>query len=106
MATKNDSKRLEHSAGGVTTRDDATDVGVPMLSGDPSEPQGPEDALGRGPKRGDYTERVGPENYHPHEVVPVENPKPGQPVAVVKAQRPRAAEIGEKKGLKGGVQTG
>ncbi len=98
-------KELKHSQGGVTTRDDATDMGVPMLPGDPSEPVGPEDALGVGAKRGDYRGRIGPENYQPHEVVAVENPKPGQPTVMVKAQRPRAADIGDEKGRKGGVQT-
>jgi hypothetical protein len=48
---------LEHSAGGATTRD-PMDAGVPMLPGDPAEPVGPEDALGRGPKRGDYSDRI------------------------------------------------
>lgn len=36
---------------------DTTNVGVPMHDGDPSEPQGPEDALGVGTKRGDYSQR-------------------------------------------------
>jgi hypothetical protein len=94
---------LKHSAGGTTTRDDSTDVGVPMKQGDPSEPQGPEDALGRGPKRGDYRTRIGPDSYHPHEVVAVDNPEPGKPIARVEAQRPRADEIGEEKGVKGGT---
>ena len=50
--------RLEHSAGGITTRDDRNDLGVPMVQGSGDEPVGPEDALGAGPKRGDYTGRV------------------------------------------------
>lgn len=33
------------------------DDGVPMIEGDPAEPQGPEDAAGQGPKRGDYSDR-------------------------------------------------
>lgn len=91
---KNESKasrNLEHSEGGATTRDDATDLGVPMLPGDPSEPQGPEDALGDGPKRGDYSERVGESNYHPH--------------AGAEAQKPKAENRGDEKGRKGGVET-
>lgn len=48
----------QHSMGGVTTRDDALDLGVDMLPGDPGEAQGPEDAFGPGPKRGDYAERA------------------------------------------------
>jgi hypothetical protein len=31
--------------------------GVPMIEGDPTEPQGPEDAAGQGVKRGDYSDR-------------------------------------------------
>jgi hypothetical protein len=60
-------KKLQHTEGGSTTRDDAGDLGVPMLPGKPDEPVGPEDALGDGPKRGDYSDRIGPSNYHPHE---------------------------------------
>ena len=67
------------------------DVGVDMLPGDPSEPVGPEDALGPGPKRGDYTGRIGPAEYHPHTG---ETP-----------QRPNADNIGEVPGKKGGVET-
>ena len=88
-----------------TTRDDATDMGVPMLPGDPSEPSGPEDALGPGPKRGDYSKRVGPSDYNPHQVVPVADAKPGEAQVEVVDQRDRAAERGDEKGLKGGVQT-
>ncbi len=40
--------KLAHSESGVTTRDDVTDLGVPMLQGDAAEPVGPEDALGAG----------------------------------------------------------
>lgn len=35
----------------------ASDVGVPMIEGDPTEPVGPEDAAGHGVKRGDYSSR-------------------------------------------------
>lgn len=113
MATKAESQiaseaqndKLKHSRGGATTRDDATDLGVPMLPGDASERQGPEDALGLGPKRGDYRGRIGSSAYHPHEIVPVEDAKPGEPNVRVQAQRPRAEDIGEVKGKKGGVET-
>lgn len=100
MATKKDDKatasesqndKLEHSEGGTTTRDDAGDLGVPMLPGSPDEPQGPEDALGEGKKRGDYSQRIGDSNYHPHD---------GS-----QAQRPRTDEVGDEKGKKGGVET-
>jgi hypothetical protein len=78
---------------------DASDLGVPMLAGDPSEPVGPEDALGVGPKRGDYTGRIGPANYHPHEAVRAEDG-----TVVQQAQRPRAEDIGEEAGVKGGTK--
>ncbi|MDQ3485454.1 MAG: hypothetical protein M3445_08635 [Actinomycetota bacterium] len=90
-------------AEGVTTRDDATDLGVPMLAGDVSEPTGPEDALGVGKKRGDYADRVGPSNYQPHESVRVVDAKPGEATVVLQAQRPRVEERGDEKGKKGGV---
>jgi len=86
-------------------RGDPTDLGVPMLPGDASEPAGPEDALGPGPKRGDYSQRIGPADYHPHQVVPVEDPKDGEPVVRVVAQRVRAKDRGDEAGLKGGVET-
>lgn len=107
VATQEENEALEHSdeTGGTTTRSDATDAGVPMLPGDPSEPQGPEDALGPGPKRGDYSQRVGPTDYHPHRVVPVPDAKEGEPTAVLQAQRPLAEQRGDEKGKKGGVET-
>jgi len=106
VADEGQNQGLEHSAGGVTTRDDRTDMGVPMLPGDGSERQGPEDALGVGPKRGDYAGRIGGSAYHPHEVVPVADAEPGEPQVAVLSQRPRAEDIGDEKGLKGGVETG
>jgi len=105
-AAQTQNNSLSHSNGGVTTRDDATDMGVPMLPGSSNEPVGPEDALGLGPKRGDYTERIGGSNYQPHEIVPVENAKPGEAQVEVQPQRPRATDIGDEAGLKGGVETG
>ncbi len=101
-ATDSENTRLEHSEGGVTTRDDRTDLGVPMLPGDPSEPVGPEDALGRGPTRGDYRERI---VGNPSEVLPIPDAKPGEARSRVEAQRPRADQIGDEKGKKGGVDT-
>lgn len=86
-------------------RNDAADLGVPMLPGDGSEPQGPEDALGPGPKRGDYSDRIGPSHYQPHQIVPVEDAKPGEPTVEVVKQRERVADIGDAKGEKGGVTT-
>lgn len=96
----------KHSAGGETTRDDKLDSGVPMLAGDPSEPVGPEDALGKGPKRGDYSEVVGnKQHYHS-----VPNPKhdptdPESPAYVLEHQNPNVAKRGDAKGKKGGVDT-
>lgn len=74
-----------------TTRDDPLDLGVPMLAGSPDEPVGPEDALGEGPKRGDYRDRLGGESYNPH--------RGDTP------QKPFADDIGDAKGQKGGVDT-
>lgn len=102
VASDKQNAKLEHSQGGVTTRDDATDLGVPMLPGSPDEPQGPEDALGVGPTRGDYRNRIVGE---PHEVVLVRDAAPGEATARVEAQRPRADEIGDVAGKKGGVDT-
>jgi hypothetical protein len=97
---KNDEKK-------TVDRSDPLDLGVPMLPGDRSERQGPEDALGAGPKRGDYTNRIGSSFYQPHttEVIPVEDRKEGGPTVRVVSQRERAEEIGEVKGKKGGVET-
>jgi hypothetical protein len=107
VASAADNKKLEHTAGGTTTRDDALDMGVPMLPGSPDEPVGPEDALGEGPKRGDYSGRIGPSNYQPHEVrrASAEDvADPNKPSVVVQAQRPRVEEVGDAEG-KGGVST-
>jgi len=107
IATDADNAKLEHSEGGVTTRDDALDAGVPMLPGSPDEPQGPEDALGEGPKRGDYRGRVGPQGYQPHGSVPIPASErvAGGPKAKLVAQRPLTEDIGDAEGRKGGVDT-
>jgi hypothetical protein len=96
---------FEHSMGGTTTRDDATDLGVPMLPGSPDEPQGPEDALGPGPKRGDYSNRIGGSDYNPHQVVPNPDAEEGEPQVKVVSQRERASDQGEVPAKKGGVDT-
>ncbi len=105
IASEQQNDSLEHSVEGVTTRDDVLDLGVPMLAGDPSEPVGPEDALGPGPTRGDYRQRMGETNYQPHITVAVTDAKPGEPNVRVVAQRQFVAEIGDVKGVKGGVDT-
>lgn len=104
MAEKKNDDNLKHSEGGITTRDDALDSGVPMLAGDPSEPVGPEDALGSGPKRGDYSEVIGNrQHYHS-----VPNPKhdpsdPSSPAYVLVHQNPLVEQRGDEKGVKGGT---
>lgn len=105
VADTQDNVKLEHTRGGTTTRDDLLDAGVPMLQGDPKEPVGPEDALGAGPKRGDYRERVVGEP-HTSEPIPEDEQVPGGPTARLVAQRPRTEEIGDDAGRKGGVETG
>jgi hypothetical protein len=90
-ATEKQNAKLEHVAGGSTTRDDALDAGVPMLQGDPSERVGPEDALGVGDKRGDYRDRV-PGN--PYETVP--NPNAGQPITAWVKEDGSPAKKGDK----------
>ena len=104
IASTSDNSALKHSQGGKTTRDEL-DAGVPMLPGSPDEPQGPEDALGVGPKRGDYTGRIGGNEYQPHQSVPIPDAKPGEANARLEAQRPRAEDIGDEAGVKGGTQT-
>ena len=104
IASQSDNEQLEHSVEGVTTRADVLDLGVPMLPGSPDEPQGPEDALGAGPTRGDYRNRIGPDSYHPHTTVPVRDAEPGEPNVRVVAQRQFAEDIGDAPG-KGGVST-
>jgi hypothetical protein len=100
--SENDTKQ---SAAKTVDRGDATDLGVPMLPGDGTEPVGPEDALGPGPKRGDYSGRIGPAGYQPHQVVPVADAAPGEPQVEVVKQRERAEERDDESGEKGGVTT-
>jgi hypothetical protein len=129
VATQAENDRLEHTRGGTTTRDDALDAGVPMEAGAAHEPVGPEDALGRGPKRGDYSERV---VGSPHESRPIDGggaqvtqwvdretgaaaeagakgaievPADNTPRAELEPQAPRASDVGEVEGRKGGVDS-
>jgi len=84
-------------------KNDALDAGVPMLPGSPSEPVGPEDAFGPGPKRGDYSGRI---DAGPHLIVEsVPDAKPGEPNVRLVDAAERAAQIGDEKGKKGGVET-
>lgn len=89
---------------------DAHDHGVPMLPASEarSEPTGPEDALGFGPKRGDYTNRLGGSAYNPHTVVSVEQEdEDGNPTTnfVDVPQKPLASNRGDETGVKGGHGT-
>lgn len=114
VASRKQNENLEHSVEGSTTRDNALDLGVPMLPGDPSEPVGPEDALGEGPKRGDYS-KVQDTSEHYETVA---NPKAGEPITgkdgtvldyepayVLRYQNDRVNDIGDVAGKKGGVET-
>jgi hypothetical protein len=103
MASKKE-KDSTHSKSGVTTRDDTLDSGVPMLAGDPSEPVGPEDALGSGQKRGDYSKVIGNKEHY----ASVPNPDhdasdPNSPAYVLIHQNPLVEQRGDEKGIKGGT---
>ena len=90
MAKDNDKGgKLSHSVDGVTTRDDATDLGVPMKAGKADEAVGPEDALGFESVRGDYSGRIGGPDYNPHtsEVIPEGEREENGPIARVVRQR-------------------
>lgn len=93
---------LEHTAGGVTTRD-GMDAGVPMTPGKPDEPVGPEDALGGGPTRGDYRDRLDGTVHMETRLIPADRRVPGGPVF---EQVPQGSPelIGDEPG-KGGVST-
>ncbi len=104
IASQAQNESLEHSEGDMTTRNDALDLGVPMLPGDPREPVGPEDALGEGPTRGDYSQRIGPDSYHPHTSIAIPDAAPGEPNVRVVSQR-GWVEQGEVPGKKGGVNS-
>lgn len=103
-ASAADNAKLEHTEGGATTRDDALDSGAPMLPGDASEPQGPEDALGSGDKRGDYSKLIGPLQHSASVVNPNHDPSdPSSPRTVLVHQNPLVEQRGDEKGVKGGT---
>lgn len=88
-----------------TTKDDALDNGAPMLPGDPSEPVGPEDALGSGPKRGDYSKLIGVGQFSASVPNPNYDPSdPNSPQSVLVEQNPLVEQRGDDKGVKGGTQ--
>jgi hypothetical protein len=97
--------KVKHSVGGVTTRNDALDSGVPMLAGDPSEPVGPEDALGSGQKRGDYSKLIGTGQFSASVPNPNHDPSdPSSPRSVLVHQNPLVEQRGDEKGVKGGTR--
>ena len=101
---KKSNDKLEHTEGGITTRDDALDSGAPMLPGDKSEPAGPEDALGSGAKRGDYSDLVGDRQFYASVPNPDHDPAdPNSPVSVLVHQNPLVEDRGDDKGVKGGT---
>lgn len=104
QASEQENSKLKHSEGGVSTRDDALDSGAPMLPGDASEPQGPEDALGSGPKRGDYSKLIGPLQHSASVPNPNHDPTdPSSPATVLVHQNPLVGQRGDDKGVKGGT---
>ncbi len=70
MPKHDDPIGLPHTRGGSTTRD-ASDLGVPMRPAPKGweHKQGPEDALDPGPKRGDYSGRLGGTRHHTGEAI-------------------------------------
>lgn len=64
--------------------------GPPVVPGTEPEPQGPEDALGPGKTRGDYSGRLGDTADH---------------FEGGKHQNPRVDQVGDTEGKKGGVET-
>jgi hypothetical protein len=104
VASEQENEKLEHSESGTTTRSDALDSGAPMLPGDPSEPVGPEDALGSGQKRGDYSELIGNRRYQASVLNPDYDPQdPNSPRSVLVDQNPLVEQRGDEKGVKGGT---
>ena len=104
QASEQENGKLEHSAGGATTRQDVLDSGAPMLQGDASEPTGPEDALGSGPKRGDYSKLIGDRQFSAAVPNPNYDPTdPSSPATVLVHQNPLVEQRGDEKGVKGGT---
>jgi hypothetical protein len=98
--------KLKHSQGGATTRDDALDSGAPMLPGSPDEPVGPEDALGSGQKRGDYSQLIGSGQFSASVPNPNHDPSdPNSPRTVLVQQNPLVGHRGDEKGVKGGTHS-
>ncbi len=97
-----------NQAGEQSDRNDATDTGVPMLKGDGRERVGPEDAFGKGLKRGDYANRLGNAGgggSFTSELIPEAERVPGGPISRLVRQDVGVAEIGDTPGKKGGVDS-
>jgi len=104
QASPQENAKLKHSETGVTTRDDALDSGAPMLPGQASEPVGPEDALGSGDKRGDYSQLIGDRQFSASVANPDHDPAdPASPRTILVHQNPLVAQRGDDKGVKGGT---
>ena len=104
QASKQENDKLSHPEGGATTRDDALDSGAPMIAGSAQEPVGPEDALGSGPKRGDYSKLIGNLQHAAAVVNPDHDPSdPTSPRVVLVHQNPLVEQRGDEKGVKGGT---
>ena len=104
MADKTvENDKLEHTMGGATTRD-PMDAGVPMLPGKPTERIGPEDALGPGAKRGDYTDRITTGPPMRTEVIPENERTPDGPIYRLVPADSEVGKVGDIPG-KGGVDT-
>lgn len=115
VATAEQNDALEHSESGTHSRNDALDQGVPMQQGSPDEPVGPEDALGEGPKRGDYSGRQPEGTTHLESVSAPDggesvtdddgNVVDRKPTSVLREQNSRVEDQGDVEGKKGGVET-
>ena len=90
-----------------TKKHDALDGGVPMAPQAENAPkrQGPEDAADMMDpnRRGDYSNRMAGGESLTSELIPENERVPGGPTSRLVPQFPRASEIGDAPGKKGGV---
>jgi len=91
-----------------TKKHDTLDAGVPMAPQAENAPkrQGPEDAADMMDtnKRGDYSNRMASGESLTSEEIPASERVPGGPHSRLVPQFPRASEIGDAPGKKGGVE--
>jgi len=85
----------KHTKTDVIAKTDPTDVGVPMRPAPAGwTHQGPEDALDPGPKRGNYTGRLGETRHTQTEAfLPADAPYATAPTIRAVAQNPHAANL-------------